>query len=162
MSIDGAISVSFAFNDRRTVSTGFAANLQTNPSNATQTYSNGSGAGQVSQVFGANRTFSGSTDTLDLLSGLTDSYGTSVTLARVKALLVVNTGTSSITVGAGTDPWSTCINSTGTFTLQAGACLCVFTPDATAWATTASTGMNLNVTGTSGQTYEVAVAGSTT
>jgi hypothetical protein len=161
MSIDGTVAFTFAFNDRRTVSTGTSANLQTNPSNASATYSNGTAALQANQVYGDNRTFSGSTDTLDLLTGLADSYGTNVTLARVKAIFILNTGTSSITVGAGTDPWATLFNAAGTVTLPAGAGFCAFTPDATGWTTTASTGMNLNVTGTSGQTYEVAVVGGT-
>lgn len=161
MSIDGQVAFTFAMNDRRTVSTGTSANLPTNPTNAAAVFSNGVGALQANQVYGANRTFSGSTDTLDLLTGLTDSYGTNVTLARVKAIFVLNTGTSSITIGAGTDPWATMLNSSGTITLPPGAGFCAFTPDATGWTTTASTGMNLNLTGTSGQTYEIAAAGGT-
>lgn len=162
MSIDGTVSFAFTFNDRRTVSTGTSAVLTTNPNNGAAAFTNGSGALGVNQVFGANRTLSGTTDVLDLLSGLTDSYGTSVALVRIKAIFILNTGTSTIVVGAGTDPISTLLNSSGTLTLPPGAGFAAFTPDATGWAVTASTAMNLLITGTSGQTYEIAVAGATT
>lgn len=162
MSIDGSVAIAFTFNDRRTVSTGTSANLVTNPSGGTASFSNGSAALQVSQVFGANRTLSGTTDTLNLNTGLADSYGTNVTLLRFKAIFVLNTGTSSIVVGGGTDALSTLLSATGTLTFPPGAGFAAFTPDATGWVVTPSTAMNLLITGTSGQTYQVSVAGSTT
>lgn len=162
MSIDGNVAIAFSFNDRRTVSAGTSANLPTSPGAGNTTYSNGVGAGQVNQVYGAIRTLSGTTDVLNLATGLADSYGTNVTLARAKAIFILNTGADSIVVGAGTDPITTFLNSTGTITLPPGACFAAFTPDATGWVVTPSTAMNLLVTGTSGQTYTVAVAGGLT
>lgn len=159
MSIEGTVSLSFVANDRRTIGLNSNTNI---PVNATPgvTYSNGSGAAQVATLFQAVRTFSGSTDVLDLNTGLTDSYGTAVALVRIKAIAIINNGTAAITIGAGTDPITTLLNSTGTLTLPVGAWFAAATPDATGWVVTASTACNLQVSGTSGQTYEVVVLGS--
>lgn len=167
-SIDGNIALTFTFNDRRTVSTGTAGNLPTNVVDAqTGPFSTGSGALGVNTVFGyggANaRTFSGTTDVLNLTSGLVDAYGTAVVLARFKTICFKNLSTANnIVIGAGTNPVVSFLNATGTITLPPGAWFAAGTPEATGWVVTASTAMNLTVTGTSGQTYEVAIGGSST
>ena len=121
----------------------------------------GPGAGQAQVLYQANRTFSGTTDVLNFGSGggLSDSYGTTIALTAIKAIYINNTGTSSITVGAGSNPIVTLLNSTGTLTLPSGAIHFDATPDATGWVVTATTACNLTFTGTSGQTYQIAVLG---
>lgn len=159
-SIDGVVSTGFTANDRRSIGINSNTNIPVNaqPSVA---FTNGSGAGQAQVLYQASRTFSGTTDSLNLGTGggLSDSYGTAVALTAIKAVYLYNTGTSSITVGAGTNPITTMLNSTGTLTIPAGAFVVLATPDATGWVVTASTACNLNFTGTSGQTYQIAVLG---
>ena len=157
--IDGVVSIGFVGNDRRTVGINTNANLSANaqPSIA---YSNGTGANQVQVLYQAVRTFSGTTDTLNLTSGLTDAYGTAVVLTAGKALLIQNnSATNTIVIGAGTTPITSLLNSTGTITLNPGAFFCVADPTAAGWTITASTACNFNLTGTSGQTYTVIVMG---
>lgn len=162
MSIDGTVSLSFAANDRRTIGLNSGVNIPVNAVPSV-TFTNGSGANQAGTLFQAIRTFAGSTDTLVLSSGLTDSYGTAVALVRIKALLIINNGTASITVGAaGTHPLSSLLNATGTLTLPPGASFLAVTPDATGWVVTSSSADQLQISGTSGQTYEVVVLGSST
>lgn len=159
-SIDGVISGSFTANDRRTIGLNANTNIPVNAQPAI-TFTNGTGAGQAQVLYQATRTFSGSSDTLNLGGGggLFDSYGTAVALTSIKAIYINNTGTSSIAVGAGTNPITTWLNSTGTMTIPPGAFVTVATPDATGWVVTASTACNLNFTGTSGQAYQVVVLG---
>lgn len=159
-SIDGTISGAFQMNDRRTVGLNASANIPVNAQPAI-TFTNGTGAGQVSGLYQSSQTFSGTTASLNFGSGggLTDSYGTAVSWTKLKAVYVNNTGTSAITIGGGTNPITTMLNSTGTLTLPAGAWTVIATPDAAGWAITASTACNLNFTGTSGQTFQVVAAG---
>lgn len=161
--IDSVVSASFLANDRRTVGLNTNANLPVNAQPAT-TFTNGTGAGGVQVLYQATRTFSGSSDALNLGTGggLADSYGTAVALTSAKAIMFNNTGTSSITIGAGSNPITTLLNSTGTLTLPAGAWAVFATPDATGWAITATTACNFNVSGTNGQTYQFIVLGNGT
>lgn len=161
MSIDGTISATFNANDRRTVGINSSANLPVN-AQPTITYTNGTAANQVQVLFQATRTFSGSTDTLNLGSGggLTDSYGTPVALTAGKAVFFQNLSTTNtITIGGGTNPISTLLNSTGTLTLNPGAFVVIADPSAAGWAITATTACDFNVAGTSGQQYQFAVLG---
>lgn len=163
MSINGTISLGFNLNDLRTVATGTEGSLPVNPLGVFATYADGVGALQVNQAYGNLGTFSGTTAVLNLATGLSDAYGTNVTLARFKGILIQNTSAvDNIVVGGGSDALSTFLNSTGTITLPPGAAFAAFTPDATGWVVTPSTAMNLLLTGTSGQTYTVAVAGGKT
>jgi hypothetical protein len=159
-SIDGTISATFNANDRRSIGINSNTNIPVNAQPAL-TFTNGTGAGQAQVLYQAGRTFSGASDSLNFGSGggLVDSYGTAVALTAVKALYINNTGTSPITVGAGTNPITTLLNSTGTMTIPPGAYVCLATPDPAGWAVTASTACNLNFAGTSGQTYQIAVLG---
>ena len=163
MSIDGAVSAGVVLNDRRTVGAGSSAVITANESPSVA-FTNGSGANQINQVYGANGTFSGTTATLNLNTGLSDSYGTNVTLVRFKSIFIQNTSASNnLVVGdAGSDPITTFLNGTGTITLPPGAFVRAATPDATGWVITPSTAMNLLLTGTSGQPYVIVVGGSTT
>lgn len=162
MSIDGTASVQFQFNDRRSVGLNSNVNIPINPV-PSAVFADGAGALQANQVYSASRALSGGADSLDLTgTALKDAYGTSVALARVKAIYLKNTSTHSMTFGADANAWATLLNSTGTITLPAGAFIMVCTPDATGWAVTAGTGDILAVTGTGTDTYDVAIVGATT
>lgn len=162
MSIDGTIVGQFQANDRRTVGLNASANIPVNAQPST-TFTNGTGANQAQVLFQQSYTLSGTTQTLDLFSGLTDSYGTAVVLTSVKALYIQNTGTSLITVGdAGSNPWNTFLGATSTLTLNPGDWIVTASPTAGGWAVGTSTNVNLLVTGTSGQTFSIAFLGTGT
>jgi type 1 fimbria pilin len=91
-----------------------------------------------------------------------DSYGTALATVRMKGIYIKNTSTHTITVGAGTTPVTTLLNSTGTLTLPAGAWFAAATPDATGWVVTPSTAMLINFTGTTTDTFQIVVLGGKT
>lgn len=162
MSIDGTLSATYNINDRRTVGLGTAANIATNQQPATS-FSNGTAGAQAQVSAPLSRTFSGTTDILDLFAGLADAYTTPVVLNSVRGIFIQNTGNANIVVGdAGSNPWNTFLNATGTITLPPGAWIVAATPDATGWVVGTSTNVNLLVTGTSGQTYSIAFLGTGT
>lgn len=159
-SIDGTIAASFTVNDRRTVGLNSNTNIPINVQPSTS-FTNGTGAGQVQVLWQAARTLSGTTDSLNINSAtLTDSYGTPVALTAVKGLYIQNTSTTAtITVGAAaTNPWTGLFNATGTVTLQPGDWIVVCSPTAAGWAAS-STSAVIQVTGTSGQGYQIALVG---
>jgi hypothetical protein len=158
--IDSTVSVSFVANDRRTVGLNSATNIPINlqPSVA---YTNGTGSNQVQVLYQSSRTLSGTTDTLNINSGaLSDSYGTALVLTAVKAVFIQNTSaTNNIVIGnAGSNPWAGLLNTTGTITLLPGDFIVVATASSAGWAVS-GTSCNILVTGTSGQTYAIALLG---
>jgi hypothetical protein len=155
MSCNAVATFNFLGSDVRTA--GLTTNVSI-PVNISDTINltNGTAALQFNILYDAPRTLSGTTDTINLTS-VVDEWGSTDDCARIKGIAVVNTGADSIAVGGGTDPWNTLLS--GTVTLPPGAFFCAATPDATGWAVTASTAMNLLVTGTSGQTYSIVLLG---
>lgn len=160
-SIDAVISAGFTANDRRTVGINSNANIPVN-SQPSITFANGSGAGQASVLYQGKLSLSGGAYSLDLNGVLTDSYGSSVALVRVKAILLQNNSASnSQTFGAAaSNAWATWLNSTGTITLPPGAWVVAATPDATGWGVTAATGDILKVAGTGTDQFTVVLLGS--
>lgn len=159
MSIDGTISGSFAVNDRRTVGINSSANLPVNFAPST-TFTNGSGAAAGNVLYQASLALSAGVNNVDLNGVLTDSYGSTVSLVRVKGIAFQNNSASnSMTVGNGTNPWATLLSSTGTITVPAGGWFIACTPDATGWAVTASTGDILKVAGTGTDAFTLVVLG---
>jgi len=160
-SIDGAITISVGFNDRRTVGINTSANLPVNTT-VTSTYTNGSGAGQAGVLYQGALALSSGAYSLNLTGTLTDSYGSAVNLVRVKAIYIKNTGATALTVGNGSNPWVTFLTGTGTLILPPGAWVAAATPDATGWTVTASTAYVLQFAGTGSATFQVVVLGSAT
>jgi hypothetical protein len=130
--------------------------------------SSGTGAGQADRVFSDQRTLSASAnEDLDLAGVLTDSFGATITFARIKGLLVAASSgnTNNVVVGAAaSNPWTGLLTATGTVTLRPGAFFVAVagTADATGYAVTAGTGDLLRVAnsgaGTS-VTYDIYVIG---
>lgn len=130
------------------------------------TLSNGTGASQADMIFTDTRTLTASsTENLDLAGSLTDAYGTTMTFARIKALIVTaasgNTNDVQVTrpasngvpvfMAAGD---GIAVRPNGLF---AWAC-----QDATGVAVTASTGDLLTFTNSAGSTsvtYTVIIIG---
>jgi hypothetical protein len=159
MSIDGTFGVSLTLNDRQAAGLAGIFNVPVTQVPSI-TVSNGTGAKQGTQLYGDVRTFSGTTDLVNLTS-LTDNHGNAIDFTTIKGIEVQNNSAGhSLVVGdAGSDPWATLFTATGTLTLPPGAFFAAGTPDATGWLVTASTAMNLLFTGTSGESYSLVLWG---
>lgn len=127
----------------------------------------GTTAGKADKAFSDRRTLAASaTEDLDLAGVLLDAFGAAITFARIKGILIkaAAANANNVVIGAGTAPWITLLNSTGTITLRPGASFCAIAgaADATAWAVTATTADILKVAnsgaGTS-VTYDICIIG---
>lgn len=128
----------------------------------------GTTAGKADKVFHDRRTLSASaTEDLDLAGVLTDPLGSTVTFARVKAVLIAAApgNTNDVIVGAAaSNAWATLLNDTGTITLRPGGIFLAAAgqADATCWAVTAGTVDLLKVANSAGSTsvtYDIVVIG---
>ena len=141
--------------------------------NASKTYSvsyqNGVAAGQANKLFTDTRTIAASAnDDLDLNGVLTDAFGGSLALLRVKGLVVAAAAGNSNDVvvgGAASNPWLAPFGA-GTHTLKVkpGGVLALFAgiADATAWPVVAATGDILRIAnGGAGTpvTYDIVIIG---
>ena len=136
-------------------------------------FDNGVAAGQVDKMFSDTRTLAASaSEDLDLTGTLVDAFGATITMARVKGLLIraAAANTNNVVVGANVaaNAWGTLFGPTGasggTVTLRPGAFFVVGcgSADATGWTITAGTGDLLHVTNSAGGTsvtYDVVVIG---
>jgi hypothetical protein len=131
--------------------------------------SSGTGAGQADKLWvSGSRSLAASTgEDLDLAGTLVDALGGTLTLARVKALIVVasSANTNNVIVGnaASNGFISWCGGAAHTVTVRPGGFFAIAAPDATAYAVTGGTADLLHVAnsgaGTS-VTYDVIVIGS--
>lgn len=161
--IDGTVSATFTMNDRRTIGINTNANLPVN-AQPSISFANGAGAGQAKILYQGKLSLSGGALSVDLNGVLTDSYGSTVSLVRVKAIYIQNNSTSANETfgGAASNAWATLLNSTGTITLPPSAWFVAATPDATGWAVTAATGDLLKVAGTGTDQFTIVLIGSDT
>jgi hypothetical protein len=128
----------------------------------------GTAAGQADKVFSDRRTLAASaTEDLDLAGVLLDAFGSAITFARIKGLVIAAAAgnANNVVVGAAAaTPWATLLSSTGTVTLRPGAFIAVGTgaADATGYAVTAATADLLKIAnsgaGTS-VTYDIHIIG---
>ncbi|MFE2353469.1 hypothetical protein [Streptomyces parvulus] len=128
----------------------------------------GTGAGKADKVFSDRRTLAASaTEDLDLAGTLVDAFGATITLARVKGIIIAAAAgnTNNVLVGAASgSPWATLLNSTGVITLRPGAFLAVGTgaADATGYVVTATSADLLKVANSaagSSVTYDIHIIG---
>ncbi len=151
------------------------------------TLGDGTGADEADEVYhDAGTVAGGGMETLDLAGALSDVFGETVGLARVKALLVRNVSDTTdavdghtrateavLRLGGGTDGSgasafdSWCDESAGdgsaAVKLRAGGALGIFAGDATAYPVTAGSAdtLALRNTGTAQAAYELIVVGAT-
>lgn len=125
----------------------------------------GTGAGKADVFYQDTNSLSALLD-IDLAGSLTDAFGATVNLARVKGLYVraATANTANITVGgAAANGFVTPFGSaTDKIVLRPGAAVILLadTTDATGYAVTAATGDLLRITPASGtQAYDIAVWG---
>ncbi|MFJ6578373.1 hypothetical protein ACIQMY_20680 [Streptomyces sp. NPDC091368] len=128
----------------------------------------GTAAGQGDRVWSDRRTLAASaTEDLDLAGVLLDAFGTAITFARIKGIVIAAAAgnTNNVVVGAAAaNPWATLLSATGTVTLRPGAFLAVGTgaADATGYAVTAGTADLLKVANSAAGTavtYDVHIIG---
>jgi hypothetical protein len=133
-------------------------------------WTDGAAINQANRVWTDRRTLAASgTENLDLAAVLLDAFGTAITFARVRALIVAaaSTNTNNVLVGGaasnGFVNWVS--DATDVVVVRPGGLLALVAPDATAYAVTAATGDILKVTnsaGTTGVTYDIAIVGAAT
>lgn len=135
----------------------------------TISFGDGSGANQITRIFADTRTLAASAnEDLDLAGGLTDAIGQTITLARVRGLLIRAAGANTNNVivgGAASNGWITAFGgATHTITLRPGGILLLAAPDATGYAVTAGTGDLLRIANSSSGTpvsYDIVILGAT-
>lgn len=134
----------------------------------------GTGAGQADKLWYDERTLAASaTEDLDFAGVLTDTFGVTFTLARVKALIIVaapkdpsaTQNTNNVVVGgASATQWAALLGTTGTVTLRPGALLVAAAgeADATGYAVAAGSTDLFKVANSAGSTsvtYQIIVIG---
>jgi len=129
----------------------------------------GTAAGAADLLFTDTRTVAASSDDdLDLAGGLTDSFGTSLTFVKVKALVVTAASGNTNNVILGGDATSTFLtwveSEADAVVLRPGATLALFAgeADATGYAVTATTGDLLRISNSgagSSVTYSIVIIG---
>lgn len=127
---------------------------------------NGTGLDQANRIFADERTLATTaSDDFDLAGGLTDIYGQTLTLTKVKAIVVYNTATVAgeiLTVGGGSNPFITWIgDGSDTVKVFPEGLLALVNPSLAGYTVTASTGDILRVTnsGASNITYRIVLIG---
>ncbi len=158
MSIDGTLTAQLVLNDRRSLGINPAGNLPVNTI-AQTAFTDGVGANQANTLYQASLAMTSGAYALDLASATIDSYGTALAFVRIKGIYIKNTSIHTITFGAGTAPVVSLLNATGTITLPPGAWFLASTPNAAGWVVTATTADRINFTGTTTDTFEVAIFG---
>ena len=131
------------------------------------TITNGTGANQANVIWHDQRTLAASTgEDLDLSGVLTDSFGVSVALVRVKAIIVsaaaANGGLIQVGGASATQFINWVADASDIIQIRAGGFMMLVAPDATAYAVTAGTGDLLKIANTDGAatgTYDIYIIG---
>ena len=131
------------------------------------TIANGTGASQADILWHDQRTLAASTsEDLDLSGSLTDSFGTTVSLVRVKAIIVSAASDNGGLIQVGGASSNQFINwvadASDVVQIRAGGFMLLAAPDATAYAVTAGTGDLLKIANTDGAaagTYDIYIIG---
>lgn len=130
-------------------------------------WTDGTGANQANRLWSDRRTLGPSaTEDLDLAGVLLDAFGTAITFAKVRALIVSasSANANNVLLGGVVNGLSTIIQpaASGVVVVRPGGVVAFIAPDATGYAVTAATADLLHVAnsaaGTS-VTYDVAIIG---
>ena len=127
----------------------------------------GTGANQADKIFHDQRTLAASgSENLDLAAVLLDAFGSAITFARIKLILITAAAANTNNVLVGGHGSAAFINwvsdASDKIVVRPGGAFCLIAPDATAYAVTATTGDMLTVansTSGSSVTYDVILAG---
>ena len=128
---------------------------------------NGTGKDQADQLFHDKRTLTASaTENLDLAGVLTDAFGTVMTFARIKGIIIVAAAgnTNNVQVGgAATNAFVNWVaNATDIINVRPNGVFAIFAPGATAYVVTVATGDILKIANSgagSSVTYDIIIVG---
>lgn len=148
-----------------TGSSGLGSAIETLNLDYSITLTSGTGANQANIVYSASRSLADdANEVLDLYASgtLTDSFGTDLTMTKLKALIIYNTSTdASLKIGGGTTPVGLFADASDILTLPPGGKFIFSAPDATGLAIT--TNKNLKFLhggqGTSALVYKIVAIG---
>ena len=107
------------------------------------TLASGTGLDQGDQAWHDTRTLAATSETLDLAGSLTNAFGSTVTFARVKGIVIHNKATTAaynLTVGGATNPFLLLGGATHTDPIGPDGVRVYWEPCATGKAVTAATG----------------------
>ena len=160
-SIKAAVSASYANSQE------FGSVAQDLKYSAAHAFTDGTGADQAQKLFTDQRTLAASAnESLDLAGGLTDAFGATLTLTKVKAILVraAAGNTNNVVVGGAASnafvgPFG---DATDTVAIKPGGTLLLVAPDSAGYAVTAGTGDILKVANSSSGsavTYDIVLVG---
>lgn len=126
-------------------------------------FTGGTLADQADIVFAAERQVAASSnDDLDLAGVLSNAFGQTITAAEMVGIIVASkrSNVSTLTIGAGTNPWVTMWLATGDgIKVFPGGVFCNFAPDASGLgAVTAGTGDILRIANGAGGTATYSIA----
>ncbi|QUT07918.1 hypothetical protein KFK14_11315 [Sphingobium phenoxybenzoativorans] len=115
-----------------------------------QVLSNGVGLNQANNCFTDNFAIVGAgNQSYDVAGGLTNALGQALTFTAIKAILVKNTGTAPLTIGAGSNPLAAFMGAgTHTIIIPPGGLILLIDPTAAGQAVVPSTGDVLRIAGT--------------
>jgi len=135
-------------------------------SSPTETITDGDAINKMDIVWSDQRTLTATTsENLDLAGGLTDTYGNTLTFAKVKYLFVsaaaANNGIIQVGGAASNAFVNWVANSSDILQVRAGGWFDLAAPDADGYAVTAGTGdiLKINNTGAAAGTYNIAIGG---
>lgn len=143
-----------------------AVNGSTIALKAEAAFTTGAGANQVNEVFSDTRTLADSaSENLDLAGSLTNAFGVTVALARVKFIFIRNKSSTQVLSvgGAASNQFINWVGDpTDVVKIRPGGFLLLVAPDATGYAVTAGTGDLLKIAnGNAGQStdYDIVIGG---
>jgi hypothetical protein len=128
-------------------------------------FANGTGANQANQTFADIRTLSASaSENLDLAGGLVDAFGATITMTKVKAILIMAaaSNTNDVLVGGAASNAAAAFfgDATDVVKIKPGGLILLVAPDAAGYAITAGTGDLLKIANGAGGTsvtYTIAI-----
>jgi hypothetical protein len=132
-------------------------------------WTDGAAVDKANLIWTDRRTLAASTtEDLDLTGGLTDAFGSAITFARIKALIIAASSGNANNVHVGGDAaglvgWVA--NNSDIVVVRPGGLLVWIAPDATAAAVTATTADVLQIANSAGSTsvtYDIALIGAAT
>lgn len=159
----GQVSVNVQATPTKTIATGVQTGSAQGRINKSWSITSGTTLDKADEMYSATLTISGSGDTTLDLSNLSDAFGDTITLARIKAMIIVNTGTDdNIVVGNATNAWEGWISAAGTVTIPPSTATYeswfgFAVPDATAYAVTTDTADELKIANSSSSPVDVEI-----
>ena len=127
----------------------------------------GTGLNEADVIWHDQRTLASSTsEEIDLAGSLTDVFGTVLTFARIKGILISSALANGALIQVGGSASNGFVNwvasATDIINVRNGGTFALIAPDATAYAVTAGTGDKLKITNTDGAataTYDIIIIG---